>query len=69
MTDGETACLTIVKLWQKTWEDFIPFLARNVEFRKVICSMNAIDNVNACYRKAVKARRDFPTEQSTLKCL
>jgi len=35
-----------------------------VEIRKVICSTNAIESLNARYRRAVKARGHFPTEQA-----
>lgn len=30
---------------------------------------NAIESLNARYRRAVKARRHFPAEQAALKCL
>ena len=30
---------------------------------------NAIESINARYRRAVKARGHFPTEQAALKCL
>ncbi|WP_442852996.1 transposase [Arthrobacter sp. FB24] len=42
---------------------------RDVEIRRVICSTNAIESVNARYRRAVRARGHFPTEQAALKCL
>jgi putative transposase len=35
----------------------------------VLCSTNAIESLNARYRRAVKARGHFPTEQAALKCL
>jgi hypothetical protein len=41
----------------------------DVEIRKVICSTNAIESLNARYRRAVKARGHFPTEQAAMKCL
>ncbi|AJW40277.1 Mobile element protein [Rhodococcus sp. B7740] len=41
----------------------------DVEIRRVICSTNAIESVNARYRRAVRARGHFPTEQAALKCL
>lgn len=47
----------------------MPFLDYDVEIRKVICSTNAIESLNARYRRAVKARGHFPTEQAALKCL
>ena len=48
---------------------FVPFLDYDVEIRRVICSTNAIESVNARYRRAVRARGHFPTEQAALKCL
>ncbi len=59
----------ITRLWENAWEEFIPFLDYDVEIRKVICSTNAIESLNARYRRAVKARGHFPTEQAALKCL
>ena len=59
----------IMRLWDNAWEEFIPFLDYDVEIRTVICSTNAIESLNARYRRAVKARGHFPTEQAALKCL
>jgi putative transposase len=49
--------------------EFIPFLDYDIEIRTVICSTNAIESLNARYRRAVKARGHFPNEQAALKCL
>ena len=54
----------IVTLWRNAWSEFVPFLDYDVEIRKVICSTNAIESINARYRRAVKARGHFPTEQA-----
>jgi len=59
----------MIRLWRNAWSEFIPFLDYDVEIRKVICSTNAIESLNARYRRAVKARGHFPTEQAALKCL
>ena len=59
----------IVRLWENAWAEFIPFLDYDVEIRTVICSTNAIESLNARYRRAVKARGHFPTEQAAMKCL
>jgi transposase-like protein len=59
----------IIRLWENAWEEFIPFLDYDIEIRRVICSTNAIESLNARYRRAVKARGHFPTEQAALKCL
>ena len=59
----------IVKLWEGAWSEFVPFLNFDTEIRRVICSTNAIESVNARIRRAVKARGHFPTEQAALKCV
>jgi transposase-like protein len=59
----------VIRLWDNAWEAFIPFLDYDVEIRKVLCSTNAIESLNARYRRAVKARGHFPTEAAALKCL
>jgi len=59
----------IIRLWNNAWEEFIPFLDYDVEIRTVLCSTNAIESLNARYRRAVKARGHLPTEQAALKCL
>ena len=59
----------IVKLWENAWAEFVPFLAYDTEIRKVICSTNAIESVNARIRRAVRARGHFPNEQAALKCV
>ena len=59
----------VIRLWENAWEQFIPFLDYDAEIRTVICSTNAIESLNARYRRAVKARGHFPTEQAAIKCL
>jgi transposase-like protein len=59
----------VIRLWENAWNEFIPFLDYDIEIRQVICSTNAIESLNARYRRAVKARGHFPTEQAALKCL
>jgi putative transposase len=59
----------MIRLWRNAWTEFIPFLDYDIEIRRVICSTNAIESLNARYRRAVKARGHFPTEQAAMKCL
>jgi putative transposase len=59
----------IPRLWRSSWELFTPFLDYDVEIRKVLCSTNAIESLNARYRRAVTAKGHFPTEQAALKTL
>ncbi len=44
-------------------QECIPFLDYDVEIREVLCSTNALENLNGRYRPAVKARGHFPTER------
>ena len=59
----------VIRLWDNAWTEFIPFLDYDVEIRRVICSTNAIESLNARYRRAIKARGHFPSEQAAMKCL
>lgn len=59
----------IVRLWENAWAEFTPFLAFDTEIRRVICSTNAIESVNARIRRAVRARGHFPNETAALKCI
>jgi putative transposase len=59
----------ISKLWENAWSEFIPFLDYDIEIRRVICSTNAIESLNARYRRAVRARGHFPNDTAALKCL
>ena len=45
------------------------FLEYDVEIRRVICTTNAIESINARYRRAVNARGHFPNEAAAMKCL
>jgi putative transposase len=59
----------IVKLWESAWAEFVPFLGFDTEIRRLICTTNAIESLNARFRRSVKARGHFPTEQAALKHL
>jgi putative transposase len=59
----------ISQLWRNAWEQFVPFLDYDVEIRTVLCSTNAIESLNARYRRAITVRGHFPTEQAAMKCL
>ncbi|RBM20163.1 transposase, partial [Streptomyces sp. PT12] len=59
----------VIKLWSDAWAEMVPFLSFDIEIRKVICSTNAIESVNARIRKAVRAPGHFPSETAALKCV
>ncbi|SEB59494.1 Transposase, Mutator family [Streptomyces melanosporofaciens] len=37
----------IVKPWESEWEEFTPFLRFDTEVRRIVCTTNAIESVNA----------------------
>jgi putative transposase len=59
----------MIRLWRNARNEFIPFPGYDTGIRKVICSTNAIESLNARYRRAVRARGHFPSGQAALKCL
>ena len=59
----------IRRLWMDAWERFIPFLDYDVEIRRVICTTNAIESLNARFKRSIRARGHFPDEQAALKCM
>lgn len=59
----------VVKLWQTSWETFIPFLSLPAEIRKLVYTTNAIESVNARFRQATRRRGHFPDADAALKVL
>ncbi len=59
----------MIASWENTWGEFVPFLEFPVELRKIVYTTNAIESLNARFRRAVRHRGHFPTEQAALKVL
>ena len=55
--------------WESAWNEFVPFLEFPPELRKVVYTTNAIESLNARFRRAVRHRGHFPNEQAALKVL
>lgn len=55
--------------WENVWNEFVPFLEFPPELRKIIYTTNSIESLNARFRRAVRHRGHFPTEQAALKVL
>ena len=53
----------MIATWERAWAEFMPFLAFPVELRTIVYTTNAIESLNARFRKAVRHRGHFPTEQ------
>lgn len=59
----------MIKSWENSWEEFMPFLEFPAELRKIIYTTNSIESLNARFRRAVRHRGHFPTEQAAMKVL
>jgi transposase-like protein len=59
----------MIASWERAWDDFVPFLAFPPELRKLVYTTNAIESLNARFRRATRQRGHFPTEQAALKIL
>ena len=55
--------------WETAWGEFVPFLEFPIELRRIVYTTNAIESLNARFRRAVRHRGHFPTEQAALKVL
>jgi transposase-like protein len=55
--------------WENAWDEFVPFLSFPVELRKIVYTTNAIESLNARFRRAVRHRGHFPNEQAAMKVL
>jgi putative transposase len=59
----------MIKSWETSWPEFVPFLEFPQELRHVVYTTNAIESLNARFRRSVRHRGHFPTEQAALKVL
>lgn len=57
----------MIQAWRSVWNEFVPFLEFPVVLRKGVYTTNAIESLNARFRRAVRQRAHFPTEQDRLK--
>jgi putative transposase len=67
--DWEQTYPAMIQAWRSVWQEFVPFLEFPAELRKVVYTTNAIESLNARFRRAVRHRGHFPNEQSALKVL
>ena len=59
----------MIRSWENSWEEFVPFLEFPADLRKVVYTTNAIESLNARFRRAVRHRGHFPNEQAAMKVL
>ena len=59
----------IAALWQRRWEQVIPFFAYPPDIRRVLYTTNAIESLHMQLRKIVKTRGHFPSAEAATKLL
>jgi transposase-like protein len=59
----------MISSWERSWDEFVPFLEFPVELRKIVYTTNAIESINARFHRAVRHRGHFPNEQAAMKVL
>lgn len=59
----------VIAVWERAWDEFVPFLAFPVEIRKVIYTTNQIESINYQLRKVTKNRGHFPHDDAAIKLL
>lgn len=58
-----------MKSWEKNWDAVSPIFKFSATVRKVIYTTNAIESLNASYRKLNRQRSVFPSDKALLKAL
>lgn len=58
-----------MKSWKQNWDANSPIFKFSAEVRKVIYTTNAIESLNATYRKLNRQRSVFPSDTALLKAL
>lgn len=58
-----------MKRWYDNWDAICPIFKFSSEVRTVIYTTNAIESLNATYRKLNRQRSVFPSDQALLKAL
>ena len=59
----------MIRSWENSWPEFVPFLEFPADLRKLVYTTNAIESLNARFRRAVRHRGHFPNEQAAMKVL
>ena len=67
--DWEDTYPAMIRAWRNSWAEFVPFLEFPAELRRVVYTTNAVESLNARFRRAVRHRGHFPNEQAAMKIL
>ena len=67
--DWEDTYPAMIGSWRQSWDEFTPFLEFPAELRRVVYTTNAVESLNARFRRAVRHRGHFPNEHAAMKIL
>jgi transposase-like protein len=56
-------------IWERAWEEVIPFFSFPPEIRRLIYTTNAIESLNMQLRKSIKTRGHFPSDEAAMKLI
>ena len=57
------------RAWRTRWNEITPFLTFPGQIRKILYTTNAVESLNAEFRKVLNPRVQFPTDDAALKVL
>jgi putative transposase len=60
---------TIAPMWERHWDNIVPFLAYPPHIRRVIYTTNIVEAVNRQIRKVIKTKGSFPSDDAALKLI
>ncbi|MCY3961021.1 MAG: transposase [bacterium] len=58
--DWEDTYPAMIRAWRNSWDEFTPFLEFPAELRRVVYTTNAVESLNARFRRAVRHRGHSP---------
>ena len=59
----------ISQMWLRHWDNIVPFFDYPEDIRRVIYTTNAIESLNRSFRKVVKTKGSFPSQEAAFKLL
>jgi putative transposase len=59
----------IASIWERNWDNIVPFLAFPSEIRRIIYTTNTIEALNRQIRKIIKTKGSFPSDDAALKLI
>ena len=67
--DSEATYPAMIRSRQNSSNEFVPLVEFPAELRRIVYTTNAVESLNARFRRAVRHRGHFPNEQAAMKIL